>query len=307
MKVTIKDRVLYSPCPTIDIPCCSIFSVLKTGVESAAKKIVLVDDRLQLTPAEFLSRAKRYAVGFQAHGVKPGDLQHHIAAGDASRILTDPKNEPKAIRVKKLLDLKDVFVMGATADGTNASEFESADEKSFEELPVPDPKATVVALAFAVDRAGPPKAVEITHYSFVVNFYTCRTSISDDGADVILASHPIAHMAGFLYTLVAALIGKTCVVCSPSLPFDKLVRVIDEYKVIIIYSKAASFLFQIIDVATGEKLGPNEAGELCYRIPSVMKGYYKDPEKTAQVMDAEGWCRSGMSNPNNIECVQTPH
>lgn len=41
MKVTIKDRVLYSPCPTIDIPCCSIFSVLKTGVESAAKKVVL--------------------------------------------------------------------------------------------------------------------------------------------------------------------------------------------------------------------------------------------------------------------------
>ncbi|CAN7950000.1 unnamed protein product, partial [Ixodes pacificus] len=66
MKVTIKDRVLYSPCPTIDIPCCSIFSVLKTEVESAAEKIVLVDDRLQLTPAEFFSRAKRYAVGFQA-------------------------------------------------------------------------------------------------------------------------------------------------------------------------------------------------------------------------------------------------
>lgn len=408
MKVTIKDRVLYSPCPTIDIPCCSIFSVLKTGVESAAKKVVLVDDRLQLTPAEFFSRAKRYAVGFQACGVKPGDrigvhldnsvdnlaaifglvfagvtlilaesslterdLQYHIAAGDASRILTDPKNEPKAIRVKKLLDLKDVFVMGATADGINASEFESVDEKSFEELPVPDPKATVVALAFAVDTTGPPKAVEITHYSFVANFYTSRTSISDDEEDVILASHPIAHMAGFLFTLVAALIGKTCVLSSPSLPFDKLVRVIDEYKVALLPSSPAMLQYianemkrtgiqlnsvrkinvgggvptealvatlkavfkelrcissvyapaeacgivclakdvsagpvsmgcpnamvelKIIDVATGEKLGPNEAGELCYRIPSVMKGYYKDPEKTAQVMDAEGWCRSG--------------
>ncbi|XP_029832598.4 4-coumarate--CoA ligase 1 [Ixodes scapularis] len=178
-------------------------------------------------------------------------------------------------------------------------------------------------------------------------------------------------MAGFLYTLVAALIGKTCVVCSPSLPFDKLVRVIDEYKVALVPSSPAMLQYvanemrrtgiqlnsvrkinvgggvltealvatlkavfkelrcissvyapaeacgivclakdayagtvsmgcpnamvelKIIDVATGEKLGPNEAGELCYRIPSVMKGYYKDPEKTAQVMDAEGWCRSG--------------
>ncbi|KAH9382454.1 hypothetical protein HPB48_004284 [Haemaphysalis longicornis] len=34
-------------------------------------------------------------------------------------------------------------------------------------------------------------------------------------------------------------------------------------------------------------------GELYFRIPSVMKGYYKNPELTREFIDSEGWCRSG--------------
>ncbi|KAH9382464.1 hypothetical protein HPB48_023061 [Haemaphysalis longicornis] len=52
---------------------------------------------------------------------------------------------------------------------------------------------------------------------------------------------------------------------------------------------ARSFL----DLDTGEKLGPMQYGELYFRIPSVMKGYYRNPELNAKFMDAEGWCRSG--------------
>ncbi|XP_050035575.1 uncharacterized protein [Dermacentor andersoni] len=51
--------------------------------------------------------------------------------------------------------------------------------------------------------------------------------------------------------------------------------------------------FKVVDRLTGKKLGPYQTGELCYKAPTVMKGYYKRPRETAEFFDADGWCRSG--------------
>jgi acyl-CoA synthetase (AMP-forming)/AMP-acid ligase II len=50
---------------------------------------------------------------------------------------------------------------------------------------------------------------------------------------------------------------------------------------------------QIRDAATGEAVPAGEQGEVCLRGWCTMKGYYKDPERTAEALDAEGWFRTG--------------
>ncbi len=50
---------------------------------------------------------------------------------------------------------------------------------------------------------------------------------------------------------------------------------------------------KIIDLETGEQVGPGIDGEFCSRGYHIMKGYYKMPEATALAVDKDGWLHSG--------------
>jgi fatty-acyl-CoA synthase len=50
---------------------------------------------------------------------------------------------------------------------------------------------------------------------------------------------------------------------------------------------------RIVDPETNEPLEPKKIGEICCRGYNVMKGYYKNADKTKDVIDDEGWLHSG--------------
>jgi fatty-acyl-CoA synthase len=50
---------------------------------------------------------------------------------------------------------------------------------------------------------------------------------------------------------------------------------------------------KIVDPVTADVLPRNETGELCTRGYSVMLGYWDQPDKTAEAIDADGWMHTG--------------
>lgn len=409
MKATIKDGVLYSPYPKVDIPSSSIYTAMKKFLCKAADQLAVVDEAMRLTRGEFLSRMKRFAAGFQAHGVGLGDcvcvhvensvenvvalfsltftgasvllsnpvlnegeLLFQVEHSDATHILTTPRNAEKVLAVQQKINLKKLFIMGNEMAGfVSTSSFVDKNEDDFKEVPIEDPKSTTVALYYSSGTTGDAKGIEISHQSVVATLYMHATLMNNEPGDVQLAWYPITYASGFLFVPGATCAGSTCVIVHPGLSWDAFVYTVDKYQITLLGSVPTRLYYYVVDMMrtgtklpsvkkitvagsvlteafaeqivvafeglrsmrnvyalsescgvvctsphgelkpkgvgfpgpmvelkfldmdTGKKVGPMQYGELYFRIPSVMKGYYKNPELTSKFMDGEGWCQSG--------------
>ncbi len=50
---------------------------------------------------------------------------------------------------------------------------------------------------------------------------------------------------------------------------------------------------QVINIDSGKAVGAREKGELLLKGPHIMKGYYKNPQATADTIDTDGWLHTG--------------
>ncbi|XP_075723827.1 uncharacterized protein LOC119167566 [Rhipicephalus microplus] len=269
MKAVIKDGIVYSPHPKVDIPMCSVYKAMKEFLTASPERVALVDDNMCLTRGDFFSQLRRFAAGFQAHGIGLGDrvcvhldnsvenmialfsltftgasvllanpvlneneLVFQVDHSDATHILTTAQYATKVSAVKKKTNVKGLFLIGDSHPGfVSVSCFAELSDDDFEEVHMDHPKETTIALFYSSGTTGHAKAMEISHYSLVANLHMTKVLVSYQPGDVLLAWYPITYASGFTFIPVAACAGATCVIVQPGLTFDQFVYYVNKYKI----------------------------------------------------------------------------
>ncbi|XP_077560700.1 uncharacterized protein LOC144175493 [Haemaphysalis longicornis] len=273
MKAVIEDRVVHSPYPNINIPVCSLYSLVEERLRMQPENPALVDNEMSLTRGELLVRFQRYAVGFKRHGVRPGDhvlihlgngVENLVAvfgcilagatavmakpsltqqeiryqAGDSgcTHVLTEVQFAEKVVAATASLNMKCFFSMGPAAGFVSAADFSTLDEQEFEECPVIDPKNTVMVVLYTSGSTGLPKGAEISHYNFVACFYMSREHLPWWPTEVFLDANPITHISGLSFQILPVLNGAAGAVMPSTSTPTEIMDAIDKFKATVMFT-----------------------------------------------------------------------
>ncbi|MHA1324090.1 MAG: class I adenylate-forming enzyme family protein, partial [Candidatus Helarchaeota archaeon] len=113
--------------------------------------------------------------------------------------------------------------------------------------------------------------------------------VAFSGAALLHAKYKKKILKYFPEALLLDVFGQTEMAPAASVKIDGEVDTVRERSV---GKVVPNIEIKIID-DQGNEVPEGEIGEILYRGPNVMQGYYGDPEKTSQTIDEEGWLHSG--------------
>jgi acyl-CoA synthetase (AMP-forming)/AMP-acid ligase II len=121
------------------------------------------------------------------------------------------------------------------------------------------------------------------------DFQLTSLEVAFSGAALLHAQHKKKILKYFPHALLLDIFGQTEMAPAASVKIDGEEDTVKERSV---GRVVPNIEIKVIN-EEGKEVPPGEIGEILYRGPNVMQGYYGDSEKTAEAIDKDGWLHSG--------------
>jgi acyl-CoA synthetase (AMP-forming)/AMP-acid ligase II len=267
MATQVDSSVITSPWPLPPLPEIDLTSHVIRGSERHGDRAALVDAAggRSISYRQLAPMVRRAAAGLAARGFGPGDvlamyapnlpeypvavhaalslggvvttanplykpdeLAHQLADSGARTLVTVPPFLEGARAAAAQAGCDDLVVLG---EGEGATPFSALFEHG-DEPPAPaiDPQATA-ALPYSSGTTGPPKGVELSHYSHIANVIQCQAALDMGEDDVVVAAAPFFHVLGFVVLMNTALAAGATVVTMPRFDLEAFLQTIQDHRV----------------------------------------------------------------------------
>lgn len=288
----VRDRIVHSPYPDVDIPECTLYSFVAQALKKHGDKTAYIEGTNTVSYAELLKMVRQFATGFQRNGVCRGDrvilalnnttdgiiailslmlsgcvvcfcsgprtnqeLAYHVSDAKASFCLTDDESLASIVEQQSQCCFKKIFVSVDTPGYVSVSSFKQLPEMALEELHESDTKNALCAIAYTSGTTGEPKGVMLSQYSFVAcvqNSLGINCAEKSDVAIVLWVLMSISSIRLFLNLMV---LGCTTVVVKPKSGSKKLMETIRRHNVSFVAGSASPMTDLVCDAYNeGEKL-----------------------------------------------------
>ncbi|KAM7306527.1 4-coumarate--CoA ligase 5-like [Ixodes scapularis] len=200
--------------------------------------------------------------------------------------------------------LKELFCVGSVPGFIDVLEFQDYSEASLKPHVPADTAEEVVVMLYTSGTTGLPKAVQISHKAYVSSYHVLMLR------EIVNEARTNNHPAVGLKKII---VGGTMI--TESVGTD-LCEFFGANSLVIFYGLTETFPIvsgtppgkicmdnvgvpcagtkvKILDLFSGDSLGPYQKGEIVVQSRTLMKGYYGRPEATQEVLSSDGWFRTG--------------
>ncbi|XP_040072828.1 4-coumarate--CoA ligase 1-like [Ixodes scapularis] len=268
MAARIVNGVIHSTLADFDVGNSYASQLVEERLMKLSSKIIIVDTHQSLTAQQLLEKIRKYAVGYQEHGVKPGsrvcayignaveavaaafgvmfaggtlvmakttsvarELVYTMEDSQCTFLLTDQETASNAAKVAIPSSIKALFCVGSAPDFINVLKFQELSDASFTPHVPTDNEEEVVAILYTSGSTGLPKGVEMSHKGYCSAFHTLRSFEPCGEEDVFLCWNPFTHGTGFAVAMFCMFLGTKIVLTHPLIPYKAFLETLKTHEV----------------------------------------------------------------------------